>query len=507
VLGEKKKEEKLFYYFRPEELIPEDHILRLVDRYVDFSYVHPKVEHLYSNTGRPSIDPELMMRMLLVGYLFGISSERRLCDEVGMHVGYRWFVGLALDEKVADHSTFSKNRHGRFKESRIYQQIFDQIVQQCIENGLVSGKHLTVDSTLVKANASFKNLEPIVVSLKPWEYIDKVEKQNPVLEEQPEHDAPWEPHGDYPQRGGKVSNQTHRCRVDPDSRIARKSNFSETYLGHGVSYVMDNKSRIILGADQNLANRNADAETAVRLIARLKWAFQLSPHTLGADKGYATGLFLHWLLEQEVLAHVPIMDARNRNEKGIYPIEQFHYDAEKDQFCCPQGKTLRYWGIHKHRKQHVYRASPKDCGQCPVKEQCTRATYRSLSYHIYEDDIDVARTLTKTRGYRISQRMRKRIEELFGEAKECMGLRRMKFRRALFVREQVLFTAAAQNIKRMVRLLARKGPKRQAEARTLWPMADLPLSFHYLIQWVARRNNQGHGFLGLTRHPPLLPTT
>src|SRR6266545_952508 len=161
--------------------------------------------------------------------------------------------------------------------------------------------------------------------------IDKVEKQNPVVEEQPEHDEPWEPQGDYSQRGEKISNKTHRSSVDPDSRIARKSNFSETYLGHGVSYVMDNKSRIILGADHNLPNRNADAETAVRLIARLKWAYKLSPRTLGADKGYATGLFLHWLLEQEVLPHVPIMDARSRNEKEIYPIEQFHYDAEKDQ--------------------------------------------------------------------------------------------------------------------------------------------------------------------------------
>jgi len=198
VRGEKKKEEKLFYYFRPEELIPEDHILRLIDRYVDFSFIRPKVEHLYSDIGRPSVDPELMMRMLLVGYLFGFSSERRLCDEVRMHVGYRWFVGLSLDEKVPDHSTFSKNRHGRFKESRFYQQMFDQIVQQCMEKGLVSGMHLTVDSTLVKANASFKNLEPIVVSLKPGEYIDKVEKQNPVVEEQPEHDEPWEPQGIIP---------------------------------------------------------------------------------------------------------------------------------------------------------------------------------------------------------------------------------------------------------------------------------------------------------------------
>jgi transposase len=138
VIGEKKKEERLFYYLRPEELIPQDHILRLIHEHVEFSFIREKVKHLYSPTGRPSVDPEVMMRMLLVGYLFGITSERRLCDEVQMHVGYRWFVGLSLEDRVPDHSTFSKNRHGRFKQSGTYQQIFDQIVRQCVEKGLVS---------------------------------------------------------------------------------------------------------------------------------------------------------------------------------------------------------------------------------------------------------------------------------------------------------------------------------------------------------------------------------
>lgn len=491
MIGEKKKSDKLFYYLRPEELIPEDHILRLIHRHVDFSFIRPKVEHLYSSTGRPSIDPEVMMRMLLVGYLFGITSERRLCDEVGMHMGYRWFVGLSLDEKVLDHSTFSKNRHGRFKESGIYQQIFDQIVNQCIEKGLVSGHHLTVDSTLVKANASFKNLEPIVVSLRPEQFIAKVDNENPVIEEQKEdHDEPWEPREDFSHNGKKVSNKTHRSRTDPDSRIARKSNFSETYLGHGVSYVMDNRSRVIVGADRNLPNRNADAQTAVELVGRLKWAYQLKPRTLGADKGYATGLFVRWLLEQDVLPHVPIMDNRGRNEKGIYPIEQFQYNEQKDEFTCPQGKTLRYWGIQQHSKQHAYRASLKDCRSCPVKEQCTRSSYRSLSYHIYESSIDIARKLTKTREYRISQRMRKRVEELFGEAKDCMGLRRMKFRGALFVREQVLLTAAAQNIKRMARLLSRMGPKREAKGQALRLETRWPSLSESIFRWILSPDQQ-----------------
>lgn len=181
-------------------------------------------------------------------------------------------------------------------------------------------------------------------------------------------------------------------------------------------------------------------------------------------------------LPTPLILHVPIMDTRAQHERGIYPLEYFHYDAERNHFICPQGKVLRYWGVHRHSRQHMYRASPTDCGFCPVKRECTRSTYRSLSYHIYEPSIEISRRLTKTRHYRISQRMRKRIEELFGEAKEFMGMRRMKFRRAVYVREQVLLTAMAQNIKRMVKLLSRMGPKREPKLLA----KELEQLFHFV---------------------------
>jgi transposase len=424
VIGRQNKKDKLFYYLRPEELIPENHILRLIDRHVGFSFIQEKVKPLYSHTGRPSVDPEVMMRMLLVGYLFGINSERRLCDEVQMHVGYRWFVELSLEDKVPDHSTFSKNRHGRFKESGVYQQIFDQIVTQCVEKGLVSGTHFTVDSTLVKANAATKTMEPIVVALRPTEYLEKVEQENPVSEpyNKSEQEEAWEPRGDYPDKGSSISNQRHRSKVDPDSRLARKSNFAKPYLSYGVSYVMDNKRRVIVGAASHLPNRYADQQAALELLLRrIWWAYKLKPKTLGADKGYATGEFVHRLLEQAVDPHIPIMDTRAEHDKGIFPIEQFCYDAEQNRFICPQGKVLKYSKFQPHSKQHVYRASSKDCKQCPLKTQCTRSSYRSLSYHIYESCLQRARNLTKSPSYRISQIMRKRVEELFGEAKEFMG--------------------------------------------------------------------------------------
>ncbi|HAS17502.1 MAG TPA: hypothetical protein DCR39_06370 [Nitrospiraceae bacterium] len=458
MLGEKQREEPMFYHVRMADIIPEDHLLRLVDRYVDLAFIRGKVKHLYSHTGRPSIDPEILLRMLLIGYLYGITSERRLCKEVKMHIGYRWFVGLNLEDKVPDHSTFSKNRHDRFSENDIFQEIFDEIVNQCITKGLLTGKHLTVDSTYIKANASFKSLEPIVVDITTKEYIKKVTEENPV------NDEPWEPGLDYPHRGQRISNKTHRSKTDPDARISRKSSNKATDLHHAATYIMDNKSRIIVGADIGMPDKKTDCDKALTQIQRMKWTYKIKPESLGADKGYSAGEFIDAIIKERLQPHIPIMDYRSQNERGIYPIDRFRFDREGNIFICPEAKELKYWGIHKSSRQHVYRARKKDCGACSKKTECTRDKARSVSYHIHEASIDKARQLNKTKEYQVSQRMRKRIEELFGEAKEFMGLRVAKFRGLKFVKEQVLMTAASQNIKRMVRLLSWRCPQKEALA-------------------------------------------
>jgi transposase len=464
LLGESQRKEPMFYYVRMEEMIPENHLLRLVDKYIDLSFIRLKVKHLYSHTGRPSVDPEILLRMLLIGYLYGITSERRLCEEVKMHIGYRWFVGLNLEDKVPDHSTFSKNRHERFSEEDVFQKIFDEIVQQCINKGLLTGKHLTVDSTYIQANASFKSLEPIVVEMKPKDYIEKLEEENPVQE------RPWEPGEDYPHKGKKISNNTYRSRTDPDARLSRKSFKATTDLYYAATYVMDNKSRIIVGADAGNPDLRTDSEKAIDQIRRIKWRHKIIPESIGADKGYATGEFINNIIIENIQPHIPIFEYQRHNHKGIYTREAFTYDEANDQYLCPEGKEMRYWGIHRKSRQRVYRARTKDCGVCMKKHECTKDSARSVGFHIYEDSINKAKELNKTKEYRISQRMRKRIEELFGEAKEFMGLRQAKFRRTKFVKEQVLMTATAQNIKRMIKMLFRRCPEKGAiSARVCFP--------------------------------------
>jgi len=154
MMGQHTRSESLFYYFRIEDQVPEDHLLRLIDRHVSFDFVQVKLRDSYSDTGRPSIDPEVLLRILLLGYLYGITSERKLVEELRMHLAWRWFTGLGFDQEIPHHSTFSKNRHGRFQESNLFQELFERIVDQCMASGLVSGEHMSVDGTFVQANAN-----------------------------------------------------------------------------------------------------------------------------------------------------------------------------------------------------------------------------------------------------------------------------------------------------------------------------------------------------------------
>src|SRR5262252_11237667 len=189
MMGQHARSEALFYYFRLEDQVPESHLLRLIEKHISFAFVREKLKRSYSDTGRPSIDPELLLRILLIGYLYGISSERKLVEELRMHLAWRWFTGLSFDQEIPHHSTFSKNRHGRFQESKLFERLFEQIVRQCVEVGLVQGQHLSVDGSFVEANAAKESriprerlVEAAEVNRTVRQYLVELEKQNPVEE-------------------------------------------------------------------------------------------------------------------------------------------------------------------------------------------------------------------------------------------------------------------------------------------------------------------------------------
>src|SRR6202051_1906320 len=184
MMGQHDRSEALFYYFRLEDQVPESHLLRQIDKHISLAFVREKLKESYSDTGRPSIDPELLLRILLIGYLYGITSERKLVEELRMHLAWRWFTGLGFDQEIPHHSTFSKNRHGRFQESKLFEQLFEQIVKQCVEVGLVQGQHLSVDGSFVEANAAKESriprqqlVEAAQVRRSVTLYVPEVEKE------------------------------------------------------------------------------------------------------------------------------------------------------------------------------------------------------------------------------------------------------------------------------------------------------------------------------------------
>ena len=447
--------ESLFYTFRLDEYVPQSHLLRSIDKHIDLSFVRQKLAPYYSSTGRPSIDPEVLIRILLIGYFYGITSERRLVEDVGMHLAYRWFTGLDFNQTIPDHSTFSKNRHERFKESGIFRDLFEESVRRCIQEGLVEGKNLSVDGTIVVADASRDSriprdqlAEAAKVSKTVQQYLEDLEKENPVRDTESEQSG--SPSDKGPTAPKKKESETVST-TDPDAAWSVKR--GQANLGYLNNYLMDNKSRVILGVEATPALFSQEVSSAKNLLEQaIRWGF--NPESLGADKAYGSGEFLNWLLDHHIAPHIPVIEHDNHPQnRDLIPKELFTYDKDRDAFMCPNAQWLKYRGLNRQAQTKVYSSSELQCRGCPKKKKCTRGKFRQIKVHWYEEARDITRSLFGTSSYAESIRKRKRIEGLFGELKNRMGLRRVRLRRLWNVAEQFFLAATVQNIKRLVKVL------------------------------------------------------
>src|SRR5215475_12149058 len=269
MMGHHARSEALFYYFRLEDQVPENHLLRLIDKHISFEFVRQQLKESYSETGRPSIDPELMLRILLIGYLYGITSERKLVEELRMHLAWRWFTGLGFDQELPHHSTFSKNRHGRFQESKLFEQLFEQIVRQCVEVGLVEGQHLSVDGSFVEANAAKESripreqlAEAAQVHHTLRQYLQELAEQNPVEE--------------------PVNEQEHVSNTDPDSTYATKGG-TPARLGYYDNYLVDNDSCVIVGVQATEARMSQETVAAQDMLRRFAQGQGREAESVAAD--------------------------------------------------------------------------------------------------------------------------------------------------------------------------------------------------------------------------------
>jgi IS5 family transposase len=374
-----------------------------------------------------------------------------------MHLAYRWFTGLDFNQTIPDHSTFSKNRHQRFKESGIFRELFDETVQRCIKEGLVDGRHLSVDGTRIQADASPDSRIPrdqlpeaAKVFKSVQQYLADLEQENPVNENQlPDKDElPDASGGSPPKKKESATVST----TDPDAGWSVKNR--QALLGYRSNYLMDNKSRVILGVEATPAMFSQEVSAAKNLLEQIiRWGFK--PESLGADKAYGNGEFLNWLVERKIAPHIPVIDHMHLAQ-GLIPKEEFHYDPERDAFRCPTGQWLKRRGNNPVYKMTSYTALPLKCRVCPLKKQCTRAEARKILVHWYEGARNTARALVGTPAYNQSRHYRKQIEGLFGELKNTIRLKRVRLRRLWNVAEQVYLAAAVQNMKRLTKFLIQR---------------------------------------------------
>ncbi len=432
-----------------ESLVPEDHLLRQIDVSIEFEFIRDKVRHLYCvDNGRPAVDPVVLFKLLFIGYLYGIRSERQLVKEVQVNVAYRWFLGFSLTDKIPDASTISQNRRRRFVGTPVYQEIFDAIVEQAQAQGLVSGRILYTDSTHLKASANKHKFDQQAVEVKPLAYLE-------ALDEAVDEDR--KAHGKPPLKASANTPKTKQAKIsrsDGDSgymvREGKPKGFF--YLDHRT---VDGKHSIITDSYATPANVH-DSRPYLGRLDRQRERFGFEVEAVGLDAGYMSAAICKGLEERELYA---VIGYRRPNHKpGYFYKRQYVYDREHDVYICPAEQRISYSTTNRIGYRE-YKSDPKVCKRCPLLMQCTRSANHTkvLTRHVWQDSkerIDQHR-LTDA-GKKIYARRKETVERSFADAKQLHGHRYARLRGLDKVKEQCLLAAACQNMKKIAQLGARK---------------------------------------------------
>jgi transposase len=439
MMGGQATKRELFVMISLDEYVPEDHLLRAVDRYLDLSEFRLCLADSYSHTGRPSIDPELIPRMLIIGYCYGIRSERRLCEEVSMNLAYRWFCRLGLKDKVPDHSSFSKNRHGRFRDHDAFRQLFDTVLRRCMVEGLVQGEGFATDASMIKADAQRQRSRP------------------------GEAEIDW---GD-PRAGNSTGARIFgRIGAGQSSASPAKKNIPDR-----SSFDLDCRRRagylcllnelpdrfgsgMIVDVEASAVNKTAEVEATKTMIDRVEEKFSIKPQRLLGDTNYGVAAMLGWLVDQKGIApHVPVWD-KSEHYDGTFSRTDFVFDADNNRYICPAGKYLKPAQRSQQKNPFRYRASLYDCQGCQLKAKCCpNMMIRKIDRSPHVPAREVARAIGKTEAYRQSRRERKKVEMLFAHLKRILKLGQLRLRGPSGAHDEFLLAATAQNLRRMAKKL------------------------------------------------------
>ena len=387
-----------------EALVPEDHQVRRLDKVLDLGFVHEAVRDKYCpDNGRPSVDPEVVIRLFLLQALYGYDSVRRLMREVQVNLAYRWFIGYRLDEALPDHSTLSRALD-RFGDV-VFDELFSRSVAQCRQSGLIEGKVLHVDATTIRADLN--------------------------------------------------ANRVNRSdSSDGDARFGRFPD-GKVRPGYKQHTAADGKQRVVVGVSVTPANVSEHDE-AVGLVDEVSDRLERPPEAVCADGAYGSGDNAAALEARGIRLVSPPQKPKTYTGERYFSIERFSYDEERDQFVCPNGKVLPYVATEKKRERRVYRARRSDCRGCPLRSQCTMSERRHLKVTRHHASMIRLRADSRTEDFKKLYASRAPvIEGVFAESKQWHGLRRAWRRGLRKMKVQCLLVAAVLNLKRLMTLLRR----------------------------------------------------
>ena len=439
-------------------LVPEDHLLRKIDEHIDFSFIYDLVEEKYSlDNGRPSIDPVTLIKIPIIQYMFGIKSMRQTIKEIEVNVAYRWFLGLGFHDPVPHFSTFGKNYKRRFEGTDLFEQIFEKILYQCMKEGLVDTNTIFVDATHVKAAANRKKAKKILVAKKNARAYDKQLREEIHADREAHGKKPLKDKDDDddPSGGGSVPEtpmkEQKQSTVDPESGWFHKGEHKQVFA-YAVETACD-KNGWILGYTVSPGNQH-DSRTFKGIYDKIK---DIGIETLIADAGYKTPAIAKLLMDDGIKPLFPYK--RPMTKEGFFKKYEYVYDEYYDCYICPNDQVLKYCTTNRDGYRE-YKSCKTICAECPCLSQCTESKdhVKVVTRHIWEDYMEACEDIRHTIGMNELYKLRKEtIERLFGTAKENHGFRYTQMYGKARMEMKVGLTYACLNLKKLAKMLQRKG--------------------------------------------------
>lgn len=423
-----------------EELVPKDHLVRKLESAIDYSFIYPLVEPLYSKLGRPSVDPVVLIKMTFVQYVFGIRSMRQTIKEIETNMAYRWFLGFGFHSEVPHFSTFGKNYERRFQDTDIFEQIFYRILKEIADKGLLSADHVFIDSTHVKASANKRKFEKKMVRKETRAYEAKLQEE--LNQDRIDHGKkPFPPDKFEKEEIKEIKEST----TDPESGYYVKDERTKqfAYSFHAAA----DRYGFILGSivtPGNVHDSHMLQPLVEKVIEKVK-----KPLAVAADAAYKTPAITKFLFEHDIQPALPY--TRPKTKDGFLRKHEYVYDEYYDCYLCPEGQVLKYTTTTKDGKRQ-YKSNPTQCVNCPLLTQCTSSKdhRKIIERHIWAHHVEEADHLRHQSDIKqIYARRKETIERVFADAKEKHGMRWTTLRGLKKLSMQAMLTFAAINLKKL----------------------------------------------------------